>query len=310
MRTESESYNHSIATNPLDVSTKDVVYAQQPVARSEREWHPRGRHLINYAERVLTWLRRFQRITPAPGIVKVNLGSGLYVAPGWINVDGSLKTALAGWPRPLLRLVYPLMSNCSHSCEEFTELLHSNIFVNHNLQYGVPLPSDSTDYIFTSHVIHHLYKDQAHRLLTDIRRVLKPGGTLRVAVPNLEFIIELYLQGQRERAIEKYFFYPSASRSDLSTHYQYDYVLLKQLLESAGFNNVRRYRCYEGNTPDLDKLDRLSDETLFVEAEKQVNVVMNRAVDSGMENPLAHFQHSRDDTSPTVDFRWSTSQSS
>jgi SAM-dependent methyltransferase len=253
MRTESESYNHSIATNPLDVS-KDVVYAQQPVARSEREWHPRGRHLINYAERVLTWLRRFQRITPAPGIVKVNLGSGLYVAPGWINVDGSLKTALAGWPRPLLRLVYPLMSNCSHSCEEFTELLHSNIFVNHNLQYGVPLPSDSTDYIFTSHVIHHLYKDQAHRLLTDIRRVLKPGGTLRVAVPNLEFII--------------------------------------------------------GKTPDLDKLDRLSDETLFVEAEKQVNVVMNRAVDSGMENPLAHFQHSRDDTSPTVDFRWSTSQSS
>jgi predicted SAM-dependent methyltransferase len=125
------------------------------------------------------------------------------------------------------------------------------------------------DFIFTSHVLHHLYKDQARQLLKDVWRVLKPDGTIRIAVPDLEFIIALYLQGRREEAIEKYFFYPSASRSGLTTrHYQYDFVLLKQLLESAGFNHVRRCSQYAGETPDIDKLDRLSGETLFVEAKK------------------------------------------
>jgi predicted SAM-dependent methyltransferase len=118
-------------------------------------------------------------------------------------------------------------------------------------------------------VIHHLYKDQAHRLLTDAWRVLKPCGTIRIAVPDLEYIIALYLRGQREEAIEKYFFYPSALRSELSIrHYQYDFVLLKRLLESAGFNHVRRCSCHQGDTPDIDSLDRLSSETLFVEANK------------------------------------------
>jgi hypothetical protein len=45
-------------------------------------------------------------------------------------------------------------------------------------------------------------------------------------------------------------------------------MLLGRLVESAGFENVRRCGYRQGNTPDLDKLDRLSDETLFVEADK------------------------------------------
>jgi SAM-dependent methyltransferase len=268
MRMEAESDGRILVDQPN--AWTDLERERRSTTRSER-WHPVARRLINYAERMLTWSRRSRQIKPTPGIVKVNLGSGLYVAPGWINVDGSLKTALARWPRSLLHLVYPFLSNSSHSREEFAELLHSNLFVIHNLKYGVPLPTDSVDFILTSHVLHHLYKDQALRLLIDINRALKAGGTVRVAVPDLEYIIALYLQGRREEAIEKYFFYPSGSRSELSTrHYQYDFVLLKQLLENAGFTNVRRCICYQGDTPDLDKLDRLSYETLFVEANKRV----------------------------------------
>lgn len=255
-------------SSSLEVSN-DAVYKLRATAPASSEWHPLGRRLINYAERMLTWFKKSQHIRPQPGVVKVNLGSGLYVAPGWLNVDGSLKTALARWPRPLLRLLYPLLSSSTHSCEDFVTLLRDNIFVTHNLKYGVPLSANTADYIFTSHVLHHLYKDQAYRMLRDIWRALKPGGTLRIAVPDLEYIIALYLQGRREEAIEKYFFYPSASRSELSTrHYQYDFVLLSKLLESAGFTNVRRCECKQGVTPDIDKLDRLAHESLFVEAEK------------------------------------------
>jgi predicted SAM-dependent methyltransferase len=226
---------------------------------------------IHYVERVLTWFNKSQRFMPEMAVVKVNLGSGLHVAPGWINVDGSLKTALAGWPRWALRFIYPLLSNPTHSRENFISLVRSNVFIIHDLKYGVPLLANAADFCFASHLIHHLYKDDARRLLLDIRRVLKPGGIVRIAVPDLEFIVGLYLQGQREEAIERYFFYPSASRNELCTrHYQYDFVLLIQLLESAGFVNVRRCECRQGKTPDIEMLDRLPKETLFVEAEKQL----------------------------------------
>jgi SAM-dependent methyltransferase len=255
---------------PHDASTECASEcASQAIAHSTREWHRLGRRLINYAERVLGWLRKSRRITPLPGLVKVNLGSGLYVAPGWINIDGSLKTALARWPRPLLRALYPLLSGSTHSREDFVTVLRGNLFVTHNLKYGVPLPAGSADFIFLSHVLHHLYKDQARALLMEIKRVLKPGGTLRVAVPDLEYIIALYLRGLREEAIEGYFFYPSASRSELSTrHYQYDFMLLTRLLESVGFISVRRCGYRQGATPDIDTLDRLPNEALFVEADK------------------------------------------
>ena len=250
-------------------AVKDTRYAVEPAVLTSRDWNPVGRRFINYAERILTWLRKSQRIEPAPGMVKVNLGSGLHVAPGWINVDGSLKTAMARWPRPLIRLLYPLLGGSTLSRDELVNLLRCNTFVTHNLKYGVPLPADSVDFVFSSHVLHHLYKDQARNLLREIFRVLKPGGTLRVAVPDLEYIVNLYLHGLREKAIERYFFYPSASRSELSTrHYQYDFVLLSKLLESAGFDAVRRCDYRLGRTPDLDQLDRLSHETLFVEADK------------------------------------------
>jgi len=244
-----------------------AIFAAPPVAGPGRP--PRRRLLVSCAERILAWFRKSQQIRPPAGVVKVNLGSGLSVAPGWINVDGSLKTAFARLPRLALRLIYPLLSAPTYPFEKFAQTLHGNVFVTHNLKYGVPLPANSAEFIFSSHVIHHLYKDQARSLLTDAYRVLKPGGTIRIAVPDLEYIVGLYLQGRREEAIENYLFYPSASRSELSTRrYQYDFTLLKKLLESVGFDRVRRCKYQQGDTPDVEQLDRLPGETLFLEAKK------------------------------------------
>jgi hypothetical protein len=83
---------------------------------------------------LLAWLHRRQRLQPPAGVVKVNLGSSLRVAPGWINVDGSLSAFVARFPTAVLRLVYRLSSVREwHSQNAYINILQNNTFVFHNL---------------------------------------------------------------------------------------------------------------------------------------------------------------------------------
>ncbi len=230
-----------------------------------------ARTIIDSIERLAAALHRKRIYTPAAQAadpVKVNLGSGLRVAPGWINVDGSLKTLLAGKPDFVIGLAHNFLTDRSIAREQFREILSNNTFVHHDLKYGVPMPDSSVDFIYTSHTLHHLYRDQAQKLLNDCCRALKPGGVIRIAVPDLEYIFALYGKGERERALE-FFFYSSTPRHSLSSRrYQYDFEMLRMMLQAAGYDNIRRCRFGVGRTPDLDRLDNRPDQTLFVEAEK------------------------------------------
>ena len=260
-----------------DGAMDEMRTEQIPPAPPEREPAENGnapfghlaRRTIDQVERLFGWLYKRQRIESSSQPVKVNLGSGLHVAPGWINLDGSLKTLLARLPQFALRWAYPLATvGDTNSRDEFVTLLRDHRFVFHNLKYGIPFQDSSVDFIFSSHVLHHLYREEALALIREALRVLKPGGTMRIAVPDLEVIVGLYLEGRREQAL-KYLFYPKEPRSKLSRRcYQYDFVLLKGLLEEAGVRNVRRCKFREGTVPDLDRLDRLSWETLYVEGER------------------------------------------
>ena len=240
--------------------------------------------MIDWIERLCGALRRNQRYTPAIQPVKVNLGSGLNIAPGWINVDGSLKILLGKCPDFVANLGYRFLTDSKAlPRKQFLELITNNIFVHHNLKYGVPLPDSSADFIYTSHALHHLYRDEAAAVLADAFRVLKPGGTIRVAVPNLEYIFELYQRGEREQALE-FFFYSSQPRNYLSRRqYQYDFELLRQMLAAGGYHQIRRCAFRQGRTPDLERLDNRPDETLFVEADKPLSPLINGAI---REEPL------------------------
>src|SRR4051794_22060681 len=58
-----------------------------------------------------------------------------------------------------------------------------------------PLPfGDSTfDAAYHSHLLEHLPRKNASSFLRECRRVLKPGGVLRIAAPDLEAIARMYL---------------------------------------------------------------------------------------------------------------------
>jgi len=58
----------------------------------------------------------------------------------------------------------------------------------------LPFPDASFDVVYHSHVLEHFSQPDGLRFLGQLPKVLRPGGLLRVVVPDLERIVELYRQ--------------------------------------------------------------------------------------------------------------------
>ncbi len=90
----------------------------------------------------------------------LNLGCGSRYHPDWINID------IAPQGPEVIQI---------------------------DLRRGVPLPDDSCDVVYHAAVLEHLRRSDAKAFLAECYRVLKPGGIVRVGVPDLEIICQLYL---------------------------------------------------------------------------------------------------------------------
>jgi predicted SAM-dependent methyltransferase len=99
-------------------------------------------------------------VTPPPRPVLVNIGCGRIVHPAWLNFD--LVPDVPG--------VLPLNAN-----------------------RGIPLATASVDACYSSHFLEHLSYADAQSFLREQYRVLRPGGVIRVVVPNLETACLNYL---------------------------------------------------------------------------------------------------------------------
>lgn len=212
------------------------------------------------------WLRRHRRLGPSEQPLLLNLGAGLTVAPGWTNVDASLNALLARSPLPLVRAAYRF-SGARHwyAEEDYCRILRESRFVHHNLRYGIPFTDDSAEAIYSSHLLEHLDKSAGVALIDEAFRVLRPGGVIRLVVPDMDFVLSLWERGSKEEALE-YFFTPP---STLGQHkYMYDSNLLSGLLESAGFVEARICQPGEGEVPDLELLDLRPRDSLHIEARK------------------------------------------
>lgn len=62
-----------------------------------------------------------------------------------------------------------------------------------DLTAPLPLADNSADAVYHAHVLEHLSRVDAARLLRECHRILKPGGILRVVVPDLELHARNYL---------------------------------------------------------------------------------------------------------------------
>ena len=115
----------------------------------------------------------------------------------------------------------------------------------------------SADLIYASHVFEYFDRNKGSKVLMEWFRVLKSGGTLRIAVPDFEKIVWLYkktedikktlgmLYGKMEIKTKK-------GKTTLYHKTAYDFMSLKSVLEDAGFINVREYDWRKRESKDYD----------------------------------------------------------
>jgi predicted SAM-dependent methyltransferase len=104
------------------------------------------------------------------------------------------------------------------------DFVGSTDVIGHNLLRGIPFENDSFDLVYHSHVLEHFSKHDGDKLVTECFRVLKPGGTIRIAIPDLARIAKQYL----------YFLEKGISNpEDLKNKANYDWILIEMYDQTA-----------------------------------------------------------------------------
>lgn len=173
---------------------------------------------------------------------RLNWGCGMYPEPGWINSD--IKEG-------------------------------PGIDISCDIRQGLPLEDGSIDYIVSIHALPEVHFNDLVPTLSELRRVLRDGGVLRLGLPNLENAVAAYHRGDSD-----YFLIPDEDMETLGgkliaqlVWYGYSRTMfvpefVEELLHKAGFGEVRELALGETASPfaDIVALDNRPRESFFVEA--------------------------------------------
>lgn len=146
-----------------------------------------------------------------------------------------------------------------------------------DIRDGLAVPDDTFAYAVSIHGLQDLPYLDLVPALRELRRVLSPGGVLRLALPDLDRSIEAYLRGD-----PRYFYIPDdevrSPGAKLvvqavwygSTRTPFTWDLVQELCAKAGYARVVRcaYRRTVSAHAEIVALDNRERESLFVEAFK------------------------------------------
>lgn len=105
--------------------------------------------------------------------------------------------------------------------------------IRHDVNKGIPFEQGRFDAVYHSHILEHLDPADGQKLIQECYRVLKPGGVLRIVVPDLECIARLYLEMHQE-----------AWSGDETSQINYNWMkleLLDQLVRRDSGGQMGRY---------------------------------------------------------------------
>lgn len=165
--------------------------------------------------------------------------------------------------------------NIDHEASHNPDLWGDYLFM-----HGSWFPSDSIDGIVSIHSIEHLpWPDGVIRFFEVTHHVLKPGGTMRLVVPDLMKVAKLYVAGDDLKGIYGPEFNIGPGPDCAATRFMhfcrawehtilFDERLLRMMMEQAGFVNIRVMPFGESDVPELRGLDRFESESISMECEK------------------------------------------
>jgi predicted SAM-dependent methyltransferase len=180
----------------------------------------------------------FKAIKP----LKLNVGCGKVKLDGWVNID-----------------------------------IESGADLVLDVRKGLPFNQNSVDFIYNEHFIEHLTFEEGRKILQNFHRCLKKGGVLRVATPDLDYVIQKYAYNWKEQewlSRPAYQFIKTRGQminvSFRAWGHQYLYNeedLWNQLI-SVGFKSVIKYDFGLSNHSELFNLETRPDSKLILEATK------------------------------------------
>ena len=118
-------------------------------------------------------------------------------------------------------------------------------YVNIDIRFGTsayPLeyPDNSVDEIRCSHTLEHFSFGELPAVLKDWMRALRPGGVMKIAVPDFGSIARLYLSGERRAPL---FSYVMGGQGDENDYHKslYDRISLEHYLTDAGLTDIQEW---------------------------------------------------------------------
>lgn len=178
--------------------------------------------------------------------VRLHVGSGTVYVTGYVNVDVPSPRVFLAVDRPDLVARYETTvdnyyaRHTEHKAiQDFREGPRFDEYVCD--RYGswdhLPCPDGAATEILSRQVFEHLSAGEAERALLEAKRVLAPGGFLRLSVPDHEGTLGLFIQ-TRDPLYIRHLLGPR--RDAFGYHLRsYDHAGLRALVEGFGFAFVR-----------------------------------------------------------------------
>jgi len=108
------------------------------------------------------------------------------------------------------------------------------------------IPGDVVERIYSCHVLEHFSHDEIAEILANWFQVLKPGGEIRLSVPDLDAITRIYQSNLDHFNVpgnQPWIALIYGGQKDQYDYHKtgFNFCWLKYLLEAAGFTDVQRY---------------------------------------------------------------------
>lgn len=140
---------------------------------------------------------------------------------------------------------------------------------------GLPYPDKTVDGIYSEHFFEHLSQTEGSGFLRECRRVLKPGGVVRIAMPDLDTIIDRYVSEDWRGDGDMFKFgydwvvnrceMMNIAMRDWGHKHLYNEEELTRIARLAGLEPVARYENGKSGTPEFVGLETRNSSKLNME---------------------------------------------